>query len=59
MEKEYVDEKFCEHCQKDTQHKFTDYGHERDSSQDKFECLICHWWGTGYDDEYSEPTNYE
>lgn len=32
---------YCERCDKDTNQKFIDSGHERDSSHDRFECLEC------------------
>jgi hypothetical protein len=57
MIQECIDDKFCKHCQKETSHKITDSGHERDSSGDYFECLECHWWGTGLADEYYPPSD--
>lgn len=31
----------CGHCDKDTKQKVYENGHERDSSQDRYECLEC------------------
>lgn len=54
----YQDEMWCDHCDKDTQHKVIDSGHERDSSGDWRECLECHWTKTGHG-EYEPPTEDE
>ena len=43
----YKDERFCEHCNKDTMHECLDSTHERDSSQDYQECLDCNWYSVG------------
>ena len=54
---EYIDDKYCDNCKKETEHKIVSQGHERDSSNDTFECLVCHWWGTYLTDEYHPPLN--
>ena len=51
----YIDERHCDHCDKDTNHRCKDSGHERDSSGDYQECLVCKWWMTGYRREYNPP----
>lgn len=51
----YQDEMFCRHCDKDTQHKIHDTDHERDSSGDWRECLVCHWTKSGHG-EYEPPS---
>lgn len=48
----YKKERFCDHCQKDTTHECKDSDHERDSSGDWQECLVCGWYKTGRSDEY-------
>lgn len=58
-QKEYKDEYFCEHCGKDTMHLVKSYEHERDSSGDLFECLVCHYWRGGLTDEQNPPHNEE
>ncbi len=40
-------ESFCDHCGKNTPHLIENAGHERDSSWDREECLVCHWWNLG------------
>jgi len=55
MERKYQDEAFCDHCDRDTPHLFRDSGHERDSSNDTRECLVCRWYWSGLTDEYSPP----
>jgi hypothetical protein len=57
--KKYKDEKFCEHCGKDTLHLIHDTEHERDSSRDYFECLVCRWWGFGILGKYNPPTEVD
>lgn len=57
MKQEYIDAKFCDHCQKETMHRSIDSEHERDSSGDYYECLECRWWGTGLSDEYYPPSD--
>lgn len=42
-----IDEAFCQNCNRDTQQKFVDAGHERDSSGNRQECLTCGWWRLG------------
>lgn len=54
--KTYIDEKFCKHCEEDTNHEITEFGHERDSSADTFMCLVCHWHGSGMFGEYLPPS---
>lgn len=49
----YEDERFCEHCNAYTMHRCCDSGHERDSSNDYKECLICHWYRSGWSDQES------
>lgn len=34
-----IQELYCEHCDKDTKQKVYESGHERDASQDSYECL--------------------
>ena len=46
---EYVDERWCPACKKDTRQGFTNGGHERDSSQDRFTCFECGKSGIGID----------
>lgn len=55
--KEYKDELYCDHCNDDTQHRIVDSEHERDSSNDYFECLKCGWWYFGMCFELSPPLN--
>lgn len=55
VSKTYISEMYCGHCDKDTEQKITDGGHERDSSNDLQECLECGWTKSGLTDEWSEP----
>lgn len=57
MTKVYKDERYCDHCEKDTQHGCVDSQHERDSSQDYQECNECGWYMYGLTGEYQEPTD--
>jgi hypothetical protein len=59
MTEEYQDERYCEHCGDYTIHKCRDSGHERDSSGDRAECQICHWYYCGLFGKYMEPFNWE
>lgn len=36
-----IQELYCGNCYKDTKQKVFDSGHERDSSNDRFECTEC------------------
>lgn len=47
MARVYQDVGWCPICDKETQQKFDDSEHERDSSNDRRECLECHatWSG--------------
>lgn len=53
--REYNDEAFCDHCDKDTPHHIIDSEHERDSSGDSRTCLICKWTWRGYTGDYEPP----
>lgn len=55
----YEDERFCDHCDRYTQHRCKDSGHERDSSWNYQECLMCHWYKYGINDEYQPPNPSE
>jgi hypothetical protein len=37
----YFDKLYCGHCDRTTKQKVNEEGHERDSSNDSFECLEC------------------
>lgn len=50
-----VDEHFCDNCDEYTNHKCRYSTHERDSTSDHFECLVCHWYYSGYDGKYHPP----
>jgi transcription elongation factor Elf1 len=39
--KSNIDVLYCGNCDKDTNQKINESGHERDSSHDRFECLEC------------------
>jgi hypothetical protein len=54
-----TEERWCGHCQADTQQRGHDSGHERDSSGDFWECLTCHWYYTGYTGKWEPPLNLE
>jgi hypothetical protein len=47
MKENYTDERYCEHCDLETNHNCRDGEHERDSSDDFEECLKCGWWKNG------------
>jgi len=57
MAKDYKDERYCDNCDKDTQHTCRDSEHERDSSGDYQECLECGWYALGFTGEYEPPIN--
>lgn len=48
MENKYIDERLCENCNAETEHSCRDSDHERDSSYDFEECLVCGWWKYGF-----------
>jgi transcriptional regulator NrdR family protein len=52
--KTYIDEGYCPNCDKDTQQRYVDSEHERDSSQDRRECLVCHWTYSGFTGKWSK-----
>lgn len=52
----YIDERHCDHCDKETPHRCKDSTHERDSSDDYQECLVCKWWMMGYSRKYNAPS---
>lgn len=51
---EYIDELYCDNCDKDTTQKIYESGHERDSSQDMFVCLECGFTCYGLTGEYED-----
>ncbi len=59
MKEYYEDSRFCEHCNDYTNHKCHDDGHERDSSWDYQECLVCFWYKYGMSTDYSPPIDYD
>lgn len=40
---EYIDERYCGHCEEDTMQTCRDDTHERDSSHDYQKCHKCGW----------------
>ncbi len=54
---QYEDERFCEHCEKETPHTCYDSGHERDSSNDYQKCQVCGWWLLGMFTHYLPPSD--
>jgi hypothetical protein len=52
---EYTDERFCENCDTYTSQICRDSGHERDSSGDYEECLVCRWYKSGLTNKRSKP----
>ena len=50
----YEDERYCPFCDRDTKQKCKDSDHERDSSGDYAECLICGAVYTGYSGRYEQ-----
>jgi hypothetical protein len=55
MREYYQDERFCDHCDKYTEHTCKDDGHERDSSYDYEECNVCKYYSYGMSSEQSPP----
>lgn len=55
----YKDERFCQHCDRDTPHECKDSGHERDSSMDYQKCLICKYYMLGMSSKLAEPYEEE
>lgn len=55
MSKSYTDERYCQHCARETAHWCTDSDHERDSSADYRECLVCGWRYLGCTGRYEAP----
>lgn len=58
MRQTWDDVGFCDHCDEETPHRYSSDGHERDSSGDLHECLVCHWQFSGLTGRY-EPPSYE
>ncbi len=52
---DYVSERYCHNCDKDTPHEVHDCGHERDSSGDTRTCLTCKWVWHGLTGKYEPP----
>lgn len=48
-------EEECEHCGKETMHRFYCAGHERDGSHNKITCLVCGYWRNGMSDGLHAP----
>lgn len=57
--KDYKDEAYCDHCEKDTEHQIHESGHERDMSNDSRVCLVCGWRWSGMTGEYEPPWEIE
>jgi hypothetical protein len=53
----YKDERYCKNCDEFTLHKCIDGVHERDSSDDYQQCLICGWHKYGFMID-PEPPDY-
>lgn len=51
----YIDERYCGHCDRYTQHTCYDSNHERDSSGDFQQCEVCNWYMSGYTRKYEPP----
>lgn len=52
----YTNELWCGHCEKTTLQHVRDSGHERDSSGDSQECLVCRWTRCGMSWRWWPPT---
>lgn len=52
---DYIDERWCDNCDKYTNHICRDDLHERDSSYDYQCCMECHWFKYGISGEYHPP----
>lgn len=48
MSERYNSTGYCTHCERTTPHVREDGGHERDSSNDYEECLVCGWFKWGF-----------
>lgn len=53
------DEHYCTNCNEYTNHRCYYSNHERDSSQDRFECLVCGWIYLGITGEYEPPIEHK
>lgn len=53
-----LDDITCPNCKKETPHALRDGGHERDSSADRKECLVCGWYSLGMFSGYRPPYTY-
>ena len=51
----FEDTKYCDNCNKETNHEIYSSDHERDSSGDTETCLVCGYYKTGYSDELYKP----
>lgn len=51
----YEDDRYCTNCDDYTAHKCKDSNHERDSSGDYQECIVCGWYKNGFTDRYHPP----
>lgn len=56
--KTYQDQFDCPACGKETLHDVTDGEHERDMSNDRRECTVCHFYWSGLTDRYYSPEGY-
>lgn len=52
MNDTYHDTRFCTHCDAETDHLCRDSGHERDSSRDWQQCLVCKRYQFGHSGYY-------
>jgi hypothetical protein len=55
---DYVGTAYCPFCRKDTEQKFHDAGHERDSSYDTKTCTVCGARHMGMTGEYHLGSEY-
>lgn len=61
MSRDYTEVQTCKVCQRETPRLIHDAQHERDSSGDHSECLICGSWYDGWGDlvrEYDPPITF-
>jgi hypothetical protein len=48
----YIDDAYCPVCDAETQHKYYNAGHERDSSHNQETCLACGAYRSGLTDKW-------
>lgn len=57
--KQYQTSLYCPNCKQETVHDVTDWQHERDRSNDRSECTVCHFYWSGMTGKYYPPEGFK